>query len=140
MDKQVHCFRPHFSDLQRKFRNVCGMVPKMYPFECSRCKKLTHAVSQSKCVCCDGATFEPLINICLLVIKKELDDQPIVHTSGHYQLPTIVGAEWGVACGAKKLPKTTTRYVPAVTCKKCLDWYNAKVEAIREAELDYQEK
>lgn len=115
----------------------------MYPFECSKCKKHTHGISANKCKCCEGANFQPLVNICLLVRKSELGKQPIVHVTGDYHMPSPTGTEWGVACGAKKLPPVTTRYVPATTCKKCLDWYNKKVKehsekALQES-IEYEE-
>jgi hypothetical protein len=109
----------------------------MYPFECSKCRKRVHAQSASKAVCCENANFQPLVNICLLVVEKELDKQPIVHVSGPSPLPSPIGARWGVACGAKKLPAVTTRLVEATTCKRCLDWYEKKVKEL--TEKAYQE-
>ena len=108
----------------------------MYPFECSKCRKHVHAISALKAECCPGAHFQPLVNICLLVVEKELTGQPVVHQTPEYHLQSPTGARWGTACGAKKLPRTTTRYPGAVTCKRCLDWFNARVAELEAKQLD----
>lgn len=108
----------------------------MYPFECSKCRRHIHAVSATKAECCPGAHFQPLVNICLLVSEKELTGQPIIHKTPEFQLPAPTGVRWGTACGAKTLPKVTTRAPNAVTCKRCLDWYNKRVAEIEAKNLD----
>ena len=108
----------------------------MYPFECSKCRRHVHAVSAQKAECCPGARFQPLVNICLLVVESELTGQPIVHTTPDFSMQSPTGARWGTACGAKKLPKVTTRAPVATTCKRCLDWYNKRVAEIEAKNLD----
>jgi len=98
-----------------------------FPFECTRCKRRTYAKSISQAKCCEKASFVALVNICWLLPKTK-ENQALVHTTGeHPYFRTPVGQEWVVACGRRTKPDVSSPEIVAVTCKKCLEVYDARI-------------
>lgn len=100
----------------------------MYPFECQTCKKRHHGINVTQLRCCPNAKFSQLVSICLLVPKKEAETHTVVHVSGDYMLPSPVGVEWVTGCNAKRRPDVVTRSPVAVTCGRCLKFYEKRIE------------
>lgn len=84
-----------------------------------------------------------ITKICLLVNVKETPGHTVVHKSGNFALPSPVGVEWATGCNANRITGVTTRYPGAVTCKKCLDFYNSKMAELEaeknKSEVEYTE-
>jgi hypothetical protein len=98
----------------------------MYPFECSKCRKVVHAPSKRLAECCPNATMTPMVNICLLLHKDIAPTHKVVHTVAPTSIMRAMnGAECVTACNASSLPKVTTSFLVATTCYKCLQWYKA---------------
>ena len=110
----------------------------MFLFECSKCRKRTHHPSKRLAKCCDNATFEQLVNICLLIPKeaeptfKVVTKSPEVSTA----LKLTPNQEWVTACNSSELPKMRTSFPGACTCYKCTKWLesnNKQAQAQAEA-------
>lgn len=94
----------------------------MYPFECSKCRNRVYAASGRLASCCTGASYNPLVSICLLVPIDKMEGNHHIHTT-QGSLFGSGGQKWCTACNASSLPKVTTPLVQAATCFKCLEVY-----------------
>lgn len=101
----------------------------MFLFECSKCRKRTYHPSKRLAQCCDGASFEQLVNICLLIPKQSEPTFRVVTKSPESSpLKIIPNQEWVTACNASELPKMRTASIEACTCYKCHSWINNRMK------------
>lgn len=104
----------------------------MFLFECSKCRKRTYHPSRRLAQCCEGASFEQLVNICLL-IPKELEPTFRVVTKSPEASPLkiVPNQEWVTACNLSELPKMRTASIEACTCYKCKNWIDNRIKRLQ---------
>lgn len=98
-----------------------------HPYRCSRCEKIVHAPSKRFAKCCNNATLFELANFCFLMPKQSMPTNTVVAVfNKDLKDPDSTGIECVTPCNAKTKPRFTTGFIGAVTCKKCLEWFETR--------------